>query len=99
MTTRCKGKKGRDWRYYPCMRTATRDGYCGTHHPDAVAKREAKREATSKENARKLSARIDAQNDMQRRAKLFDEAMKHLRALQESGALLVPLVRRHDYTP
>lgn len=32
---------GRD---YPCQKAAVKDGFCGTHHPDATAKREARLE-------------------------------------------------------
>jgi GTP-dependent phosphoenolpyruvate carboxykinase len=39
MTERCKQKVFKGFRYYPCQNKATKDGYCGTHHPDAVARR------------------------------------------------------------
>ena len=44
MTTRCTGSVWVDSRmgHAPCSNRATRDGFCGIHHPDAVAKRRAK---------------------------------------------------------
>ena len=40
-----------------CSKPATRDGWCGTHHPDAVAKREARVEAERKVQAERDRAR------------------------------------------
>lgn len=31
------------WHHYQCGRKASRDGYCGQHHPDAVKERAKKR--------------------------------------------------------
>lgn len=33
------------WHSYPCQNRATRDGWCGVHHPDAAKKREEKQAA------------------------------------------------------
>lgn len=39
--TLCKGTKPvRGYGRVPCMKKATKDGFCGIHHPDAVARRE-----------------------------------------------------------
>lgn len=58
MTETCKGVVWRasgqvaGWgRHSPCYKKATKDGYCGTHHPDAVAKREARLEEDRKRRA------------------------------------------------
>lgn len=37
------------WREFQCEKKATRDGYCGIHHPDAKAARKAKSDAKWKE--------------------------------------------------
>ena len=44
MNEKCKAKVTRgSWgRQYGCSKNATRDGYCGTHHPEAVARRKEK---------------------------------------------------------
>lgn len=38
----CKERVWRTWNYSSCNRKATRDGYCGIHHPDHVEKRKEK---------------------------------------------------------
>lgn len=44
---RCRAQVWRTgaWRAAPCRRPAVRDGWCGTHHPEAVAKRKTAQEA------------------------------------------------------
>ena len=55
---RCKADAyGSAWRSVRCSRRATRDGYCGQHHPDAVAARHAKRDATWEADAREAERR------------------------------------------
>lgn len=44
-TPNCRARMWRRFRELPCSRRATRDGYCGQHHPDAEAAREAKSRA------------------------------------------------------
>lgn len=41
----CKEKVFRGFHYFPCGRKATKDGYCGIHHPDKIAARDAKQKA------------------------------------------------------
>lgn len=46
--TRCResvADGGRSVGFHQCGKLATRDGYCGLHHPDAVQKRHAERDA------------------------------------------------------
>ncbi len=61
MTGHCKatilGGSG-GWRRISCSKKATKDSYCGTHHPDAVKRREAKAKAEMKEWHEKY-ARLD----------------------------------------
>lgn len=48
----CKQRRWGVWNEVSCGKRATRDGYCGTHHPDAKARRDAKRaERWQAENA------------------------------------------------
>lgn len=42
MTDRCKKVLRQGFHTYSCSKPASRDGYCGVHHPEAVAKRNAK---------------------------------------------------------
>lgn len=42
---KCKVQVGYGWSKHQCSRGATRDGYCGTHHPDATKARRAKLDA------------------------------------------------------
>jgi len=45
---RCKKELWPGWHTYQCENKAKRDGWCGIHHPDAVAKRRAKSDAKYK---------------------------------------------------
>jgi hypothetical protein len=51
-TDRCKAMIRTGWHKYPCANQAKRDGYCGTHHPDAAEKRRFKAEARWAEESR-----------------------------------------------
>jgi len=53
------------WRPVRCSKAATREGYCGTHHPDAVAKRDAER--TARQDAEMESYRRDRAREQARR--------------------------------
>ena len=49
MSKRCKERGIWDkysWSSRQCTKNATRDGYCGIHHPDAVKRRRDKQNAT-----------------------------------------------------
>lgn len=50
------------YRHVACGKTAKRDGFCGTHHPDAVAARRAKSEAMYRQQAEERQAKWDAQH-------------------------------------
>lgn len=50
MTERCK-KDIWDrviWRHRQCLKNATKDGYCGVHHPDAVRQRKEREKTRQK---------------------------------------------------
>ena len=61
MTDKCKEKMvpvgGRSVSFHLCFYKATKDGYCGVHHPDAVKRRAEKTEARWAEIARQREAR------------------------------------------
>ncbi len=59
---------------FVCRNTATRDGYCGVHHPDAVAKRKAK----SEERYAQKSAEWDTQRNAAIRARKLAELAERL---------------------
>ena len=45
MSKRCKERGiwgSRSWSSRQCLKNATKDGYCGVHHPDAVKQRKEK---------------------------------------------------------
>ncbi len=48
----CKQVLWKGFHTYQCSQKATRDGFCGIHHPDAVAKRDAKQKARWEETRR-----------------------------------------------
>ena len=52
----CQAKVWGGYRMIACSVTATRDGWCGTHHPDAVAKRKAASRARTQERMAALEA-------------------------------------------
>lgn len=56
---------------HPCARTATRDGYCYQHHPEAREARRAKSVAT-------YTAKIQKELAPARRAKRIEEAARAL---------------------
>ncbi len=69
MAERCKETvwDGSTWRHRKCLHDATRDGYCGQHHPDAVKRRRGKAEARyQKESA--VRAAKQKREDFDRRA-------------------------------
>lgn len=48
----------RGWgRHIQCSKRATKEGYCGIHHPDAVAKRQAATEERLKAESERLTDR------------------------------------------
>ena len=69
--TVCKGlfyrSFGRFGEWGPCTYRAKRDGYCGIHHPDAVAARAAKSAAQYREQEAALEARDRAYGDRLRK--------------------------------
>ena len=58
MTEYCKETVRRPgaWQRSQCDNKAKRDGYCGTHHPDAVKRRREKSAARFKKDAAEMDA-------------------------------------------
>jgi len=66
---------------FVCRNTAIYDGYCGVHHPDAVAKRKAK----SDEQYAQKRAEWDAQRNSAIRARKLAELAERLLLSIEEG--------------
>jgi hypothetical protein len=82
VSERCKAESYHERTgFLPCINDAVRDGYCGVHHPDSVAKRKAKADARY---AAKLAQwdRIGArEREQSRKAAAYDELHKLARDL------------------
>lgn len=75
---------GRSFRF--CQKRGTKNGYCGIHHPDAVAIREAKKQEKRDAIDAKYQAAWDRQKEDKKRLELFPELVKRLeeiRAVQD----------------
>lgn len=64
MSEHCKERvmDSTGWHPYPCSKPAKRDGYCGVHHPDAVARRRAKSYALHARKMADLDSRANREN-------------------------------------
>ena len=57
MSEKCKERLYDNWgRSHGCSRNAKKDGYCMTHHPDAVLEKKKKRDAVAAEKWKKHPA-------------------------------------------
>ena len=96
----CKGKSYHDrigW--VECSNRAVRDGYCGTHHPDAAARRDKKRAERYAEETAIREARWRERESDRRKAARYDRAAALLRRLvntcrdTETSRVLVDAVK------
>ena len=71
-----------DRRLWPCSKKPVRDGYCGTHHPDAERKREAKMAERIKKETDKMRERISAAKEHNRRALAYPKLMARIKELE-----------------
>ena len=83
---RCKGEfygDGRWPRKLRCSKRATRDGFCGTHHPDAVARREKERTERYVEKQNAFQREWDGRKEQRRRAECFPDLLAALKAMSD----------------
>lgn len=54
---KCKEKvyNSLGWKYFPCSRYASKDGYCKQHHPDSVRARNVERDRKCEEKRKQSS--------------------------------------------
>ena len=64
-----------------CSLRATRDGFCGVHHPDAFARRRAKADAKTRERIAAFRERDAAYHERSRRADAYDDLVAALRQI------------------
>lgn len=84
MSERCKAKVFEDrGGYHGCVRNATLDGYCGTHHPNAIAARRAKSDARYTAQKMAWDARRAAERESGRRAECFPVLLDALETMVE----------------
>jgi hypothetical protein len=69
-------------RSVPCRRAATRDGYCATHHPDAVAKREQRAAARAEAASASFRERMQAHDANRAKLATFDGLVAALREVE-----------------
>ncbi|HYE57854.1 MAG TPA: hypothetical protein VD948_05085 [Rhodothermales bacterium] len=78
----CKGEAWNGWNWVGCSKPAKRDGFCGTHHPDAVAARKAKNEARLQVKRELRRALDEAHRERNRKADAYDALARRVAALE-----------------
>lgn len=78
MKENCKTTVFRGFMSEPCWRAAKLDGYCGIHHPDAVAARRETARARNAELLSKSCAEADARGAAAVRARRLAELAERL---------------------
>lgn len=95
---RCKEgvwhQSGNWGRTYQCGKKATKDGYCGTHHPDAVAKRRVAGIARLDAERKEYDARVKKTHDDAKRLVLFPDVVT---ALQDLYDIQIDVVREQPF--
>lgn len=71
-----------DGHLWPCSKNPVKDGYCGTHHPKAEAKREKKKRKFMAEKMKQCDARIKAEIEFQRRGLAYPRLMAEIKRLK-----------------
>lgn len=72
-----------DRHLWPCSKKPVRDGYCGTHHPDAEKRRQEKMEARSKVRAAQRDQQDKAAKEFQRRGLAYPRLMAEIKKLKQ----------------
>ena len=80
----CKQRVWGGWSYHGCSRPAKSDGYCATHHPDAVKRRNEKSSERWEVKRAEMQKRNDEYRERERRADCFDDLLAALK-LWDSG--------------
>ena len=75
----CKARVWNGWSSVSCSKKVSKDGFCSTHHPEAVAARKAKMEEKWKAKRALWDQKAQQQKEMRRRYDAYPQLVEALR--------------------